>query len=189
MKRLFTDQGLYFYQSYLALPEATTEIMRDMRRFLLGIFYSTSGYCPVEKQWRWAWKSPDTLSDTYTVPASLPPHLSQQALDYYVAEYMRTGIQPSNNWYIALDKGWENTSFLDGAIVQQPALFLTGERDPSLRPLLGIDRQGAAFASLKTNFRDMREIKIMPGVGHTPPEEKPEEVNAIVLKFIKDIGF
>jgi hypothetical protein len=43
-------------------------------------------------------KSPETLSDTYTVPATLPPFLSQQALDYYVGEFTRTGIQPANNW-------------------------------------------------------------------------------------------
>jgi pimeloyl-ACP methyl ester carboxylesterase len=102
---------------------------------------------------------------------------------------MRTGIQPANNWYVTLDRGWENTSFLDGAIVQQPALFLTGDRDPSTKPVFGIDRQGPALESLKTNFRDMREIIMMPDVGHTPPEERPKEINAIVLKFLKDIGF
>lgn len=186
-KRVFND--MYFYQSYLATPEANTEIMRDLRRFLLGVFYSTSGYCPADKQWRWVWKSPETFSETYTVPATLPPFLSQQALDYYVGEFTRTGIQPANNWFVAIDKSWENTSFLDGAIVQPPALYLGGDRDPSTQAQLGINRQEAAFKSLRTNFRDMREIIMMPGVGHTPPEEKPEEVNAIVLKFLKDIGY
>ena len=181
-------KGLHFYQSYLAQPEAEAEIMRDLRRFLLGMFYSTSGYCPVDKQWRWAWKDPETFSDTYTVPTTLPPHLSEKALDYYVSQFTRTGIKPANNWYAAIDKGWENTSFLDGAVVRQPAFFLGGERDPSTKPVFGIDRQGPAFKGLKTAFSDMREIIIMPGVGHTPPEERPEEVNAIVLKFLKDIG-
>ena len=189
MKHVYTDNGLDFYQSYLAKPEATSEIMRDLPRFLLGIFYSTSGYCPVDKQWRWAWKSTERLSDTYTVPTTLPPYLSQQALDYYVSEFTRTGIQPANNWYAAIDKGWESTSFLDGAIVRQPSLYVGGDRDPSTRNLLGIDRQKPALKSLKTNFREMRDIIIMPDVGHTPPEERPEEVNAILLKFLKDIGY
>jgi pimeloyl-ACP methyl ester carboxylesterase len=35
----------------------------------------------------------------------------------------------------------------------------------------------------------VREVIMMPGVGHTPPEERPEEINTIVLKFLKDIGF
>lgn len=189
MKQLYEDQGLYFYQSYLATPEAATEIMRDLRRFLLGVFYSTSGYCPVEKQWRWAWKSPETLSETLTVPASLPPHLSQEAFDYYVGEYTRTGIAPANKLFAAFDRGWEFTSFVDGAIVQQPALYVGGDRDPSTRALLGIARQEAALKSLKANFPDIREIIMMPGVGHTPPEERPEEFNAILLKFLRDIGY
>ncbi len=182
-------KDVHFYQSYIVQPEAEAQIMRDLRRFLLGIFYSTSGYCPTEKQWRWAWKSPETFTDTYTVPATLPPYLSAQALDYYVSQFTRTGIRPANNWYAAIDKGWENTSFLDGAVVRQPALFVGGERDPSTRPVLGIDRQGPAFKALKTNFPNMREIITLPGVGHTPPEERPGEINAIVIKFLKDIGY
>lgn len=187
MKRL--PKGLNFYQSYVAEPEGTAEIMRDLRGFLLGVFYSTSGYCPLDKQWRWAWKSETSFSDTYTVPAKLPPHLSEQAFDYYVSEFTRTGIRPANNWYAALDKSWESTSFLDGAIVQQPALFLAGDRDPSTRPMFGIDRHGPALEALKTNFADMRDINTMLGVGHTPPEEKPEAVNKIIFKFLNDIGY
>jgi hypothetical protein len=45
-----------------------------------------------------------------------------------------------------------------------------------------------ALQALKTNCRDMREIIMLPGVGHTPPEEKPEEVSALLLKFLKEIG-
>ena len=190
MKPLYEKvKGAHFYQTYFGQPEAVTEIMRDLRRFLLGLFYSTSGCCPVDKQWRWAWKDPETFSDTYTVPATVPPYLSEQALDYYVSQFTRTGIKPANSWYTAIDKGWENTSFLDGAVVRQPALFVGGERDSSTRPLLGWDRQGPALKALRTSFSDMRDIIVMPGVGHTPPEEKPEEVNAIVLKFLRDIRY
>ena len=122
--KAFQEKGIEFYQSYIAHPEAGAEIMRDVRRFLLGLFYSTSGYCPADKQWRWAWKAPETFSDTYTVPETLPAYLSQQALDYYVAEFTRNGIQPAHKWYAAIDAGWAHTSFLDGATVRQPALFL-----------------------------------------------------------------
>ncbi|HEX8828756.1 MAG TPA: alpha/beta hydrolase [Xanthobacteraceae bacterium] len=30
---------------------------------------------------------------------------------------------------------------------------------------------------------------MLPGVGHTPPEERPEEINDIVLKFLAGIGY
>jgi pimeloyl-ACP methyl ester carboxylesterase len=55
--------------------------------------------------------------------------------------------------------------------------------------VFGFDRQSAAFKSLRTNFRDLRDIIVMPGVGHVPPEERPEEINAIVLTFLRDISF
>ncbi|MGA7282981.1 MAG: alpha/beta hydrolase [Candidatus Cybelea sp.] len=29
----------------------------------------------------------------------------------------------------------------------------------------------------------------VPGVGHVPPEERPEEINAIILTFLRDINF
>jgi pimeloyl-ACP methyl ester carboxylesterase len=43
----------------------------------------------------------------------------------------------------------------------------------------GLDARSTSAAAL---------ILTIPGVGHTPPEERPEEVNAIVLKFPRDIG-
>lgn len=175
---------LNFYQGYLARPEAEREIMSDLPGLLLGVFYSTSGSCSDEEQWRWAWPKDENFRDTITVPQTLPPYLSQQALDYYVSEYTRSGIKGPNNWYAALDRGWEVTSFLDGATVKQPALFLTGERDPSLKTFHGVDRQGPAFKSLELNFPNIREIVIVPGVGHTPPEEKPDEINDILLRFL-----
>ena len=66
---------------------------------------------------------------------------------------------------------------------------MTGDCDPSIRPIFGIDRQGPAIKSLETNFWDMHEIMMLPGVGHTPPEESPEQINTIILKFLRDIGY
>lgn len=187
MRVAFGEKSLDFYQEYFSRPEAAQEIMADLRSFLLGVFYSTSGYCSDDEQWRAIWTKDENFSDTYTVPDTLPPYLSQQALDYYVSEFSRTGIRPANNWYAAIDLGWQATSFLDGATVKQPALFLTGERDPSLKPLFGIDRQGPAIKALRANFSNMRDVLTLPGVGHTPPEEKPDEINDILLTFLSSI--
>lgn len=164
--------------------------MADLRRFLLGAFYSTSGSASDDKRYRWAWKPPDTIWDAIPIPdnAALPPFLSEQALNYYVDEYTRSDIESANNWYAAIQKSWENTSFLDGVVAQQPALFLGGERDSSLRPMYGHDRFGPEMEALKMIFRDVRVI-MLPGVGHTPPEEKHDAVNAIVLQFLKDTGY
>jgi len=180
-------KGKGYYQEYLTRPEAEKEIMRDLRGFLLGTYYSTSGACNDDEQWRWAWNEGESFFDTITVPKVLPEYLSKRALDYYVFEFQRAGIQPALNWYKAIDQGWENTSFLDGAVVQQPALFMTGERDPSLKPVFGIDRQGPAFASLTKNFSNVRAIVRISGAGHMPPEETPQIVTEKILQFLRAI--
>lgn len=178
---------LSFYQECLIAPETVAEISGDLRSFLSGIYYSTSGSCADTEQWRWAWRQDEQFRDTYTVPKVLPPHLSQTALDYYVSEFTRTGIQPSIHWYGAIDRTWEMTSFLDGVVAKLPAVFLTGERDPALKANCDIDRQGPAFASLKQTFSDLREIITIEGAGHTPPEEKPAEVNSELLRFLDSL--
>lgn len=175
---------LTFYQEFLGRPTTPAEIMADLRSFLSGLFYSSSGSCAEDERWRWVWDSSETFRDTFTVPKTLPAYISEQALDYYVSEYKRAGIEAPINWYRAIESDWDARAFLDGVVARQPAAFLTGERDPSLRVLRGIDRQGPAFRSLNTNFADMREITKLPGVGHTPPEEKPDEVNAALLRFL-----
>jgi hypothetical protein len=43
MKKLYTDKGMTFYRLYLATPEDSAEIMKDLRRYLLGF------YAPAEK--------------------------------------------------------------------------------------------------------------------------------------------
>jgi pimeloyl-ACP methyl ester carboxylesterase len=176
-----------YYQDYFARAEAEVEITRELRRFLLGIYYSTSGSCREEEQWRWAWNESESFFDTITIPEALPDYLSPEAFDYYLSEFSRTGIRSALNWYRAIDDGWQNTSFLDGAVVRQPSLFMTGARDPALKSIFGIDRQGPAFASLPKNFVALRDILSIPGAGHTPPEEAPQFVNDAILGFLRTI--
>jgi epoxide hydrolase A/B len=179
--------NLEFYQEYLGRPTTPAEIMKRLRDFLSGIFYSTSGSCTDAERWNWVWDKGTSFWETFTVPKTLPSYMSQQALDYYVSEFSRNGIEPPINWYRAIEADWDARAFLEGAISKLPASFLTGERDPSLRVLRGIDRQGPAFRSLNVNFPNLKDVIKLPGVGHTPPEEKPEAVNAAILKFLNGL--
>ena len=78
-------------------------------------------------------------------------------------------------------------AFLDGAVVPHPALLMYGESDPSTETQLGIDRQGPALRALKDIFPKLRDIIKMPGVGHTPPEEQPEDTTKLTLAFLNQL--
>ncbi len=181
-------EGLVFYQEYLTRPGTAAEIMQDIRGYLTGVYYSVSGACTDDEQWRALWhKGTERFEDTYTVPETLPAFMSQAAMDYVVGEFTRRGIQGALNWYGALDSTWRHTSFLDGVVVQQPAVFLTGDRDPSAKPLFGTNRQAEALAALHTTFPNLQGVITLERVGHAPPDEKPDEVNQALLSFLEPL--
>lgn len=104
-----------------------------------------------------------------------------------MGEYARSGLRAAAEIYPATgDRNWEVTSFLEGAVVQQPAVFLYGSDDPSLMPNYGIDRQGPLLAALPEIYLKL-EVVELPGVGHTPPEEAAQAVNELLLKFLARI--
>jgi pimeloyl-ACP methyl ester carboxylesterase len=105
--------------------------------------------------------------------------LSARAIDYYVDEYTRTGFTGALNYYRCRDRNWEITSFLDGAMVRQPSLFIGGAADPSLEPS---EIRGSTIGS--TLLARPAEEGAATGVGHSAAEERVEQVNELLLDFL-----
>ena len=52
----------------------------------------------------------------------------------YVDAFRKTGFRGGLNWYRNFDRNWELTAYLHGAKVMPPALMITADLDPVLRP-------------------------------------------------------
>ena len=65
--------------------------------------------------------------------APLPSWLSQADLDFYAAEFTRTGFRGGLNWYRNIDRNWELLAPFAGAVVTVPALYVAGDRDLVVR--------------------------------------------------------
>jgi hypothetical protein len=50
----------------------------------------------------------------------LPPWLSEADVDYYTAEFTRTGFRGGLNWYRNIDRNWELLAPFDGLRVRFP---------------------------------------------------------------------
>jgi pimeloyl-ACP methyl ester carboxylesterase len=61
-------------------------------------------------------------------------------------------------------------------IIEIPTLLIWGDRD-CLVPV-------ASAELLKKHLKNV-ELEVMPGIGHLPYEERPEEFNRILLQFLK----
>jgi pimeloyl-ACP methyl ester carboxylesterase len=116
-------------------------------------------------------------------PAALPPWLTEADIEYYATEFSRTGFRGGLNWYRNIDRNWLLTSPYTNALVQQPALYIAGERDAVLS-FRGVDR---LIENLKRFVPNLRQTLILPGCGHWTQQERPAEVNAALIEFLRDL--
>jgi pimeloyl-ACP methyl ester carboxylesterase len=167
---------LYFQQ----LDKPDREFASDPRKTLRSIFYSVSGSAVGAERWRLFVEAGEPILNAFTEPKEFPSWLSARAIDYYVDEYTRTGFTGAINYYRCRDRNWEITSFLDGAVVRQPSMFIGGAADPSLEPV----EIRAIYDRLDTYLPGLQNKVLLPGVGHAAAEESVDQVNELLLEFL-----
>ena len=175
-----TYPGKTFYQAALRSPDAEQYFTADIRSRLLTAFWTLSGEATDEIRWQ-PTRDAGAPPRQPEIPSALPPWLRNQDLDFLVSEYQRTGFTGGLNYYRNMDRNWALTSFLDGARLLHRTLFLTGEKDPVL------DIHGEEFEDLETNVPNLWRKQLIRGAGHWIQQERPEEVNRILLAFLRDI--
>ena len=121
--------------------------------------------------------------DGFVDPGSLPGWFSQRDLDAVVGEYRRTGFRGGLNWYRNIDLNWELSAPFAGMKIHQPSLFIAGTYDAVIRGPTG----EAALAQLPTVAPGLRRTVLIEGAGHWVNEERPDEVNAELLRFLREL--
>jgi pimeloyl-ACP methyl ester carboxylesterase len=121
--------------------------------------------------------------DGMTNPATLPAWLTQADVDALVSEYRRTGFRGGLNWYRNFDRNWELTAAFAGVTIRQPALFIAGAYDAVIRGPMG----EAALAQMPQVAPGLRRQVLIPGAGHWVNQERPDEVNAELIRFLREL--
>jgi pimeloyl-ACP methyl ester carboxylesterase len=177
MRRMAGEQE--FYQLYFQEPgKAERELEKDVRKSMLTFLYSASGDPPPEKRWRFLFDKSQRFIDTGFLPDELPAWLTEQDLDVFSQEFERSGFRGGLNWYRNIDRNWELTSFLNGATIHQPALFVAGELDG----VIVMSRR--AFDTLEASIPNLKKKVLIPGAGHWVQQERPDEVNKLLIEFL-----
>ncbi len=123
------------------------------------------------------------LLDIMPETEALPGWLTEADLDYFAAEFARTGFTGALNWWRTIDLSWELTAPWQGAPMTTRALYMHGDRDGSVQ-LPGMDQ---LIPNLQYLVPNLTRTAVLPGVGHWTQQERPEEVNAELLKFLADL--
>ena len=184
-----TDDA-WFYQLYFQAPGvAEAELERDVRLSLRRILYSGSGDVPRRAR---TISSSDTTGllprrggflDRTVEPTILPEWLTEADIDFYAGEFARTGFRGGLNWYRNIDRNWELLAPFAGARVNVPALYVAGDRDLVVA-FRGMDQ---LIPNLTRFVPQLRKTIMLPGCGHWTQQERPAEVNAAMIEFLRGL--
>lgn len=163
-------------------PEHHRIFEADVAHGLRKGFYAYDGATPQERQ-STGFIAPghDFLSEVAD-DATLPPWMSEAHHAEYVAAFTASGFKGPLAWYQNIDRNWALTAFLQDAKIHQPSMFIVGERDPVRH------YAGQHEATLKDWLTDLRSQTMLLGAGHWLQQERPEEVNAALIDFLRDIA-
>jgi pimeloyl-ACP methyl ester carboxylesterase len=112
----------------------------------------------------------------------LPDWLSEADIAYFAEAYRKSGFRGGLNWYRNLDRNWELTAPWQGAQIHQPSLFVAGSTDSVITGLIGAKR----ITELERVLPNLRQKLIIDGAGHWVQQERPDEVNAALIGFLKN---
>lgn len=115
-------------------------------------------------------------------PLERPEWLAAEDINYYVSEFERAGFRGGVNYYRNFDRNWH---FMQGRdpVIGIPCAFLAGAADAVIG---GADQDGLR-AMMSPVMPDLREITLVPKVGHWVQQEAPTETSDAVLRFLQSI--
>ena len=155
--------GEDFYIVWFQQPGvAEAALERDVRRTI-----ATS------RVWNAAWAA-DSTEDPPT-----PSFLTDAELQVYVDAFTRTGFRGGLNYYRNLDRNWERTATVAERRIPQPALFLTGERDP-VRHFMPAEAMNGWVTDLRVNA-------VIPHAGHWLQQQAPKAVTSYLLTWLAEV--
>jgi pimeloyl-ACP methyl ester carboxylesterase len=175
----FTAQGRFFYQEYFQEPGiAEAEAEANPRDFIERMMYSISGDVPPGDYWDKQLGATflEGLPDPQTVP-----WLRAADLDYYEGEFKASGFRGPLNRYRNHERDFAWLKAWQGKQLEQPCLFIGGSRDPATTLFGAVADPVAMMRTVAPRV----EGHVLEGCGHWTQQERPQEVNALLIDWLK----
>jgi pimeloyl-ACP methyl ester carboxylesterase len=183
--------GAQFYQLYYQEPGvAEAEFEKDPRSTIRTILYKGSGEAAAAYRQAVARGDAVPVRGMVTrgggalqgfVPAILPTWLTEADIDFYAGEFTRSGFRGPLNYYRNHDRNWELMAAFEGTKVAVPALYLAG-RDDMAFTAPGMPEY---IANLRQVVPTLKDVQMLDGCGHWTQQERPSEVSAAIIDFLR----
>ena len=121
-----------------------------------------------------------------TGDGELPPWLTEADVDFFVGEFSRSGWRGGLNWYRNSVPNWEMMAAWHRAPLLPPSLFVGGDRDPVLN--------WPGFRDMVDHLREssmpnLTKAVVLEGCGHWIQQERPREINELLVEFLHAINY
>jgi pimeloyl-ACP methyl ester carboxylesterase len=173
-RQLFGDN--YYICHFQQPGVADAALARDPRRVFTQLMRRGVPIAETEARLAARGAMPNMVEMVYEGEPLGAPLLSDDELAVYVDTFTRTGFTGGINWYRNLDRNWETTPALADARIAVPSLMVTAEWDAVLRPEMA-EPMRALVADL--------EIHMIRACGHWTPQERPSELNAAMIDWLR----
>ena len=176
---IFTRKGRFFYQAYFqeeGVAEAEAEA--DVGAFLRKFYYAISGEGAA------TWPTDKVLGDPLLKglvdPDRFPSWMTAADLDFYTSEFERSGLRGPLNRYRNHQRDWDWQQPFKDRKIEQPAFFIAGDRDLAFNMMGGAD----PIERMRRHVPNLQGAHVLPGCGHWTQQERPNEVNALLVPWL-----
>eukprot|EP00644_Phytophthora_capsici_P011669 jgi/Phyca11/509819/fgenesh2_kg.PHYCAscaffold_50_\ len=165
----------FSYMKLLGDPERAAELLdKDPRRIFTAIYRKYNEFAEDFELLKMVENVNDTTDQLYTQRSEL---LSDAELDYYAAEYSRSGFFGSCSYYAQRKRDFEDEKELPREIKHE-ALYVGAVDDPILKPELA-----ARMPRVMPNLKQ----ELVHGGGHWLLWEKKDEVIDLLDRWLKQL--
>jgi pimeloyl-ACP methyl ester carboxylesterase len=174
MRAAFGDN--HYIVHFQAPGVADAALARDVRRVFTQLVRRGVPRAEVEARLAARGSMPNLVEMVEDPQPLGEPLLDAADLQVYVDAFTRTGFTGGINWYRNMDRNWEETPELAGARITVPSLMVVAEWDAALRPELAEPMKGLV---------DDLEFVTIPRCGHWTQQEHPDELNRILVDWLR----
>lgn len=184
-----TDDALFYTLYFQQQGVAEAEFEADIELTLRKILYSASADAGARQAGDGTPNPFSMVSRQHGLlhdlpnPDGLPQWLNEADLANSVAAFSAGGFTGPLNYYRNLDANWRLERAIAGRRVEVPALYVVGEQDVGL----SIPGMREIIAGMKETVPGLTRAVFVENCGHWAPQEKPEQVNEILLSFLAEI--
>ena len=181
IEKRFPNQ--FFYMRYFQTPGVAEEefVQAGWTSALKRVFYAASGVGVADRVRREIPRDSTMLASMDDPPAGPLSFMTDRELQAYASAFAAGGFRGPLDWYRNFPRNAADARAYGDNVIRQPAGFVAGDREMVLAMLPGqLEHQREKCADLRVEVS-------LPGAGHWVQQERPAEVNAVLVSFLNQI--